>query len=725
MIINLFINLKKSKMKKLLLGVITFALIISSCNKYEDDFKDLNAKIDALAAQVQGVAALQTALTAAQAQLTTLSAAVAAIPNPTASITTLGTNLTTLTANVAAIQTALGTLADDVAAGNVTAIDAAAEVDALQLALTATQADITTILANSSVYTGNVSIISDALVDFWTPQVSKLGMINGNLTVATAGISVAKIAAMNNILKNINAVIGNVTITASSGKNIDLSKLTSVVGKFDATGGNLIPQSTMDISSLASVTGDLSLNFDGPYASTALTTVGGDLILTSRTTTGSTVTGTTSINFPNAIVSGTSVPVLSFPSATSIVLPGNLTSLTAIEATSVKLTKTTFGAAISITPKSTATVDLSAITGAAGITVTTGTTVNLSNLVTSSGPLNITTVATGTFDLSNFSNIVSGTAVTQNITIIGAKTVTLPKYVLGTLTAAAAETVNLGKYEWASVPAFTDGSVKYLTLGAVNAPVDLAPYTALITANIVGKTQTVYASCAATVTATSANAALTTVTVGGVLNAVSITGVTALTSVATSGVVNSFTITGCTNTALTTLSLAHTHFVGGPGSTLVITNNTKLTSLTTSTDKAAVLTVTGNVLLTSLNIASYQNPITGSGAIFTINTNKLSGSFTPAVAATETTLYTEAIIKSNALLPLKALFAKIYATGASALPDGGPFTAVLNLDIDDVDPLDPVVLLSTQMIANAAISDPIDTSLGIDQEFEVALLAAE
>ena len=330
-------------MKKLLLGVITFALIITSCNKYEDDFKDLNAKIDALAAQVQGVAALQAALTAAQAQLTTLSAAVAAIPNPTASITTLGTNLTALTANVAAIQTALGTLADDVAAGNVTAIAAAAKVDELQLALTATQADITDILANTSMYVGNVSITSNAEVDFWTPKIAQLAMINGNLTVTTAGISVSKIAAMNVILPNITAVIGNVTITASSGKNIDLSKLTSVLGFFTATGGNLIPQSTMDISSLASVTGNLTLDFDGPYASTALTTVGGNLSLTPRTTTGSTVTGTTSINFPNATVSGASVPVLSFPSATSIVLPGNLTSLTANKATSVKLTKTTFG----------------------------------------------------------------------------------------------------------------------------------------------------------------------------------------------------------------------------------------------------------------------------------------------------------------------------------------------------------------------------------------------
>jgi len=703
--------------------LMLLAIFVTSCNKYDDDFKDLNAKIDALAAQVQGVAALQTALAAAQAQLTTLSAAIAALPNPTASITTLGTNLTALTANVATIQTALNDLASDVADGNATAVDAAAVVAQLQLDLTAAQTDLTQVLANTSMYVGAVSITSDAEVDFWTPKIAQLAMINGSLTVTTAGISVSKIAAMNVILPNITAVIGNVTITAAASKAIDLSELTSIVGNFTATGGNLIPQSTLDISSLASVTGDLTLSFDGPYESTALTTVGGDLALTSRTTTGSTVTGTTLINFPNATVSGASVPVLSFPSATSIVLPGNLTSLTAILATSVKLTKTTFGAAISITPKSTATVDLSAITGAAGITVTTGTTVNLSNLVTSTGAISITTVATGTFDLSNFSNIVSGTAATQNITIIGAKTVTLPKYVLGTLTAADAETVNLGKFQWGSVPAFTATSVKYLTLGEVNAPVDLAPYTALITANIVGKTQTVYASCAATVTATSANAALTTVTVGGVLNAVSITGVTALTSVATSGVVNSFTITGCTNTALTTLGLAHIHFVGGPGSTLVITGNTKLASLTTSTNYMKTLTVTDNTVLASMNFSTYVDILyPGSSVGITISGNDINGSYTAPVTQTATSPFAEAIVKSNDLLTLKAYVAKMAVVAAS-------ITQTLSIDVDDIDAVTVGnQLLSTTMVdAAIAVTRPtvVDATGGINTADEMALVVAQ
>jgi len=108
-------------MKKLLFGVLTFALIITSCVK--DDLADLDKKIDdlktqitALAEKVAGVATLQTGLTAAQAQLTALTTAVAAIPGTDAT-DALSASLAILTADVNSISTALGTLAIDVVAG--------------------------------------------------------------------------------------------------------------------------------------------------------------------------------------------------------------------------------------------------------------------------------------------------------------------------------------------------------------------------------------------------------------------------------------------------------------------------------------------------------------------------------------------------------------------------------------------------------------------------------
>ncbi|MES1217322.1 MAG: hypothetical protein ABUT20_17545 [Bacteroidota bacterium] len=109
-------------MKKLLFSVIAFALITTSCNKYKDDFEALNARIDALAAQVAGVATLQTQLTATTAQITALQAAVAALPT-TASITALQTALTNISNSISSptgVQATLNSLALAVANGNTT-----------------------------------------------------------------------------------------------------------------------------------------------------------------------------------------------------------------------------------------------------------------------------------------------------------------------------------------------------------------------------------------------------------------------------------------------------------------------------------------------------------------------------------------------------------------------------------------------------------------------------
>ncbi|HLF45210.1 MAG TPA: hypothetical protein VI548_02220, partial [Chitinophagaceae bacterium] len=61
-------------MKKLLLSVIAFALITTSCNKYKDDFKNLNARLDALAAQIQGVSTLVAGIQASQVTLAQITA---------------------------------------------------------------------------------------------------------------------------------------------------------------------------------------------------------------------------------------------------------------------------------------------------------------------------------------------------------------------------------------------------------------------------------------------------------------------------------------------------------------------------------------------------------------------------------------------------------------------------------------------------------------------------
>ena len=147
-----------------------FALIITSCNKYADDFAALKDQIAALAVQVNGVVQLQADLTAAKAQITAIQGVVATLPTATTvtgQFTALTTALAAVATKIDAITTTLGAVAT---AGTATkavvdklAVDLAKMVtdkiaadkvlndklDALkvQLALTATSAEVKAIQA--------------------------------------------------------------------------------------------------------------------------------------------------------------------------------------------------------------------------------------------------------------------------------------------------------------------------------------------------------------------------------------------------------------------------------------------------------------------------------------------------------------------------------------------------------------------------------------------------
>lgn len=111
------------------------AIFASSCNKYADDFKQLNTKLDALATSVAGVAQLSKDLADARAQISALAASLSALPQ-TASITALATTLAGLGTKVDGITTTLAGVATTGTA-NATAI---AGVKADLAALVASQA---------------------------------------------------------------------------------------------------------------------------------------------------------------------------------------------------------------------------------------------------------------------------------------------------------------------------------------------------------------------------------------------------------------------------------------------------------------------------------------------------------------------------------------------------------------------------------------------------------
>jgi len=612
---------------------------------------DLAAQSTALAAQLTAFAAAsQTADANAAAQAAT-DAATAAAAN--AALAVQSTN----------ILAALATASTDQAATKLV-------VDGLKVSLAQANATLAILLQNSNMYNGDVSLTTDAEVTFFMAKIAQLGIINGNLTINKAAITAAQLANVTTITQKVTAVIGTgiVTINFAVGDAIDLSALVSVKGAMTVTGGAKANGTDINLTALNNVGGTLTLNYDGAYASTSLQKVGavsvpaGNLVLTNKAVVAATSPlGTTSINFPNVAVSGTvgdgiGLGTVVFPLATDVTLAGGVASLTAAKATNIKLGSATYPAGLVVSASTTAaaTIDLSAatgITGAGSITGVLGTSINLSNLVTATGGLSISTGTAGTVDLTKFNDGTVG------LSTAGPKTLVLPAYAAGALTSNA-ETVTLAKHDWVIAP--TLGSVKYLTLGAANRLVALAGYPTVITASVTGKTVTTVpmpAGAMGAVSATAANVALTTVSTAGSIESVNLNGVATLTSVTTAGVCNSFTINACNNVALTGLTLGHAHYEGGPGSTVVVTNNTALTSLTTSTDKMATLTVTGNTALTAANFASYVTKTVSGNPTISISANKLSATYTNAIAATITTTYVECTITSAALSSLKAYVA--------------------------------------------------------------------
>jgi len=768
--------------------LLLVAVFASSCNKYADDFKQLNTKLDALAAQVAGVTQLSTDITALKAQVTALQTAVAALPTTTsvnagfsaltaqltattAKIDIISTNLNTLAAS-AATKTDLTTATTNIMAGvhtdlmtqlavtnkaiadaqtallasntqqtkdvqaaiiaNNTALQAQiqTQLNALQLALTGKPTDtdptaltiqalqlqlkienakLDQILANSAMYNGDVNITTPAEVTFWSKKINVLAMINGNLTINTTTLT-AKLDSVNYITKNIQTVLGStagvknkVTVTSVANATVlDLSHLTSVSGDYTVTGVKI------NDSNLMGVGGNFLVNFDGPYAYPNLSNVAGNLTLT-KVTKAAPAVGTTSINLPMVTVVGSvfdgvgGAGVLVYPDATSVILSGGVVNLTAAVATQVTLGSTAYPAGLVVSaPTAAAVVDLSAATSGAGaISVTTGNggTVKFTKLASAAGGVTVNTGTSGTVDFSALATAAGG------VNLTGPATVTFPVLVSGALTSDAT-TVTLPKHEWA-IPAVLS-KVVTLTLGNVNASVNLDSYnTTLVSASVSGKAQTTWAATAGAV-ATTASAKLTTLTLGGNLGTANLSGLTVLTSLTTSGQINFFTVNGAT--VLTAMNLGHTYYqpgnvaFGGPGSDLVITNNPALTALKSSGDYPRNITITGNGVLASLDLSSYHTKLlaaAGATTTITINTNALVGDYTNAVAITPTTPYAETVIKSADLSKLKTFIASY-----PAVP--GPPNLVMAINIDKVT-LGGVAgnaLLSARMVTDATGAAP-------------------
>ena len=689
-------------MKKISLFILAIMLTITSCKNYDDDFKDLNKSIAELQAQVAGFSAVQSNIVALQASMASLTTAVASIPKTQVDISGLTTGLAAANTSITALQAQLAAIVANYATtGDVAATTAAINLLSDEIALI--QTDIAAILASNNVYDGSLTINSAATLAFAQSLGDKVGIINGSLTVNATSLSAAEVSA---VTAKILTVTGSVAITAVA--ELDFSKLASVGTTYSVTGFDVKDDA------LTSVGTSVTLDYRGPYSQPNL--VSAPIVTFIDYGVSGTLAVTSAIDFSGLTTGVVNAGTITVPEATSVKLNAintGLSTVIAAKALTVDLLAANYKGGLTVSATKAASVitiagrvDDGAATPAGQALSVTGSATSTLNAAALPrvGNLTVTTIATAL----SFPALTKAAAVTADATVsftapllaaattvsaAAATSFSAPLLVASTsVSLAAAKTVSL-----ASTPTLNAAVVETLTFSALASPYPAAA--TLKTATVTGKVGDAGAF-------TSTSAVLASATFAGELDAVSVTGGTLLTSLSTTGAIDSFTLDS--SPIITSVSLGHSHIAGGLGSVLVITNNAELASLTTSTNYLRTLTVTGNAKLAAMNFASYVNvPTTGVYAI-SISGNKLSGTFAPAVAATGTTPYVEAVITSADLLTLKP-WINAYKTANTS---GGVLTEIsltMAVDIDDVDSVTAGnQLLSVKMLANAGVSTVID-----------------
>ncbi len=607
----------------------------------------------------------------------------------------------------------------------------AAEVAALQTALTAAQEDITAILASNNVYTGNLNITNSAELTFATELGNKVAIVNGNVSVTVSTANGLDAAAVSAVTSKIGSVVGNVTIDTKS--SLDFSNLTAVSGTYSVSGNDV------DDSALAS-TGNLVANYDGGYSFPALATTGVVTVTDIATTTGTNAkAGTLTVDF-SGLTSATSINsnALAFSVATSIKVGDvAITSVTATKTTELTLGFDATLASLSVTAPAATSISVAAkqINGSTSVSAKAGNTVAFPALTKSGAlELNASSVdATVLKTVSSTLNLTKATSVSlPALTSVTGATTAAEATTFSAAALSATNSVTLAKATSVNVASIsnsnlvTTNKVTSLTIGALATAFDASSHVELVSVDITGK-----AGSTNSFTIGSANVDLTTASFAGEIDTVSITGAGTstdkLTSVTTSGGIDSFTLDN--SDTITSIDLGHSHISGGAGSDVVITNNAKLASLTTSTDYLKTLTVTGNAKLASLDASSYENVIANATqtATITIKSNDLVGAYVKGTAATATTALQEAVIKSDDLLTLKSYVAALYTAATTTSSFTKTLGAVvLDLDLHDAGKIGTATTasaLSAHMQAN--VVGKVDNSAGINTKNEMTLVTAE
>jgi len=156
-------------MKKGLLSILAGALVLVGCQNYDDQFDSLESQINALASTVAGLSQVQSDLASLAGTVSSLSSTVAGLGSQID--TAVSNGLADIQADIDAITAAVANVASS------------ADLSALSDAVAASQEDLEELLANSSVFTGDVTVNSVATLDAFHAMGSSLAIVNGKVDI--------------------------------------------------------------------------------------------------------------------------------------------------------------------------------------------------------------------------------------------------------------------------------------------------------------------------------------------------------------------------------------------------------------------------------------------------------------------------------------------------------------------------------------------------------------
>jgi hypothetical protein len=263
-------------MKKGLLSILAGTLLVVGCQNYDDQFDQLESQINALASTVAGLSAVQSDLASLSAQVNSLSGAVDAAVDAA------------LAGGLADIEAAIETLnaAAEAASSN-------SDIGAIKENVEEVQSDLAELLAQSSVFQGNVVVSTPAMLDAYHAMGDGLAIINGYVDIDVT--SEMNIVTVQELVDFILVTTGDYAYTAGTGVDTEVtfSNLTGTQSlTLDQEGGYMLENlesatiieldddSSVDVVHLGSLTSATSIS-DGSGAGTFTFAKGTELHLTS------------------------------------------------------------------------------------------------------------------------------------------------------------------------------------------------------------------------------------------------------------------------------------------------------------------------------------------------------------------------------------------------------------------------------------------------------------